>query len=142
MASFFRKLFSTEPPPPPPFDLEREVSACLQALPPCTPRVVIASPKYSGNFRAEVMVAAESLAEFVERLNTATSGGTRASKVGRTAFPRWLRKVARTGMNASYIPPNFVEVVSSYVLNFVRDGTATVYCPDCRSVVADIDMKK
>ena len=140
MASFFRNLFSTEPTPPP-FDLEREVAECLKALPPCAPRVVIASPKYSGNFRAEVTVAAQPLAEFVEHLNMATSGGTRASKVGRTAFLRWLRKAATAGTNTSYIPSNFEEVVSSYVLNFVGNGTATVYCPDCQSAVASVDRR-
>lgn len=141
MANFFRKLFSGEPPPQLPFDLEREVAECLQVLPPCAASVVIASPKYSGNYRAEVTVAAHSLADFVEHLNKATSGGTRASEVGRTAFLHWLRKAPATGTTTSYISNPFFEVIGSYVLNFVSNGTATVYCPQCRSAVGNVNRK-
>ena len=141
MSNFFSKLFSNKPAPIPPFDLNRAIAACIHDLPPCAPRVVIASPKYSGNYRAEVIVDSKHLAEFVEHLNSATSGGNIESQVNRTAFPIWLKKANASGTNTSYIPLKFVAVIRDYVLNFVSEGTASVFCPDCQTVVERIDRK-
>ena len=53
MAGFFRRIFgSTEPTRQ--FDAEREADRLLANLPPCTQRVVVASPRYSGKWRCEV----------------------------------------------------------------------------------------
>lgn len=90
MAGFFRRIFgSTESTPP--FDPEREAARLLASLPPCTKKVVVASPRYSGKYRCEVIVDAARLAPFVERLCQSTLGGSQQSQVGRTAFPNWLR---------------------------------------------------
>ena len=134
MANFLRRLLGGDPPSPP-FDVESEVSKLLAALPPCAARVVVASPRYSGGYRCEVTVAAKDLAPFVEGLAKSTFGGSRQSQVGRAAFPRWLRSAGTVGTSTSYLPSSFVDVVSSYVLNFVNDGSATVYCPDCKTPV-------
>ena len=138
MTNFFSKFFSIKPAPPPAFDLKLAIAECIHDLPPCAPSVVIASPKYSGNYRAEVIVDSKHLADFIEHLNSATSGGNIESQVNRAAFPIWLRKANNSGKNNSYIPLKFVKIIHDHVLNFVTDGTASVFCPDCQTVVKKI----
>jgi hypothetical protein len=141
MASFFRRILGWTKPAPPPFNLEREVAELLATLPPCGARVVVASPRYSGNYRCEVTVTALTLAPFVAKLSRSTFGGTRQSQIGRAVFPRWLSDAPREGSNTSYLPPLFVQQIASYVGNLVEDGSANVYCPDCRRFVDDVEMQ-
>lgn len=120
-------------------DLEAEADALLRRLQPCAPQIVVASPRYSGNYRCEVIVETSRLAPFVEHLVSGTVGGNRKSKIARLAFPKWLRSQATTDTATSYLPAGFVDVISAYPLNFVMDGTASVYCPDCDDIVDKVN---
>jgi len=137
MPSFFQKLLGGKTVPAAP-SVEQEVLATLAALPPCGGRVVIASPRYSGNYRCEVTMPALKLAEFVEHLNSSTFGGNFQQRVARSALPKWLRCAEAVDRTTSYLPALFFDVVSSYVGNFVADGSASVYCPDCKKVIAGV----
>jgi hypothetical protein len=139
MASWLKRFVGGGSPTPP-FNVEIEAARLLNTLPPCGPLVIIASPRYSGNYRCEVTVSAEVLAPLVNRLAKSTTGGSQESEIARTAFPRWLHLAGRSGTATSYLPPSFAKVISAYVLNFVNDKTATVFCPDCQKSVEHIQQ--
>jgi len=140
---FFRKLLGLEPPPPspwpPPFDCEGEAVQLLATLPPCAQYVVVASDKYSGAYKCEVTVAAAYLAPFMSDRTQWSSGGTRESQVARAALPRWLQNASTTDEKTSYLPPSFVKEIDDWVLNFIRDGIADVYCKECQKSIKNIE---
>lgn len=129
----FGKMFGTTPPP---FDPQLAASSLISALPPCTQHVVVASHRYSGSYRCEVTVPAEYLASFARRHAERTIGGSRESEAARVAMPTWLSRASRDG-KSSYMPLPFVQILDAYVLNFIKDGVAAVYCNDCGGVVRE-----
>lgn len=137
MVGFFRKLLGGEPPSPP-FDRDAQATQLLSALPPCTQYVVVASDKYSGKYKCEVTVNATDIAPFVKSLADSTFGGSRESQVARAAMPLWLSRASPNDGKTSYLPASFAEVTDAYVLNFIKDGIADIYCHECRKSIADI----
>ena len=137
MVGFFRRILGGQPPSPP-FDREAQATLLLASLPHCTQYVVVASDKYSGKYRCEVTVSATDIAPFVKSLAESTFGGSRESQVARTAMPRWLSRASPNDGKTSYLPTSFAGITDAYVLNFIRDGVADVYCKECRGNIADI----
>lgn len=137
MVGFFRKLLGGEPRNPA-FDCEAQAAQMLSALPPCTQYVVVASDKYSDKYNCEVTVNAADIAPFVQTIAKSTSGGSRESQVARAAMPRWLSKASPNDGKTSYLPASFAEVTDAFVLNFITDGIAGIYCNECRKSIVDI----
>jgi hypothetical protein len=86
-------------------------------------------------------MAAKDLRAFAENARESTFGGTHASRVAREALPEWLRNAVDTDTTC-YMPSEFAAVVEAYVLNFIHDGSARVFCPDCMSIVSDMVESK
>lgn len=137
MTGIFSRLFLRDPP----FDEKAEARKLLHALPPCSKFVVIACPKYSHHYRCEVVMAARDLLAFAERARESTFGGTYASRTAREALPEWLRNAADSD-STSYMPLDFAAEVQSYVLNFIHDRSAKVFCPDCKSYTDSMVEKR
>lgn len=138
MIGLFRKLFGGDQASPP-FDRAAQAMQFVAALPPCTQYIVVASDKYSGQYRCEVTVSAMDIAPFVKSLACATSGGSWESQIARIAMPIWLNQASRNDGKTSYLPASFVEVVEAYVLNFINDGIASIYCKECGRNTTDIE---
>jgi hypothetical protein len=134
---FFQKLLSGKPPSPPTCSVA-QATQVLDSLPPCTQYVVVASEKYSGKYRCEVTVTASDIAPFIKNLCDSTFGGTKESQLARFAMPRWLGRASLNDGKISYLPASFVEIADPYVLNFIKDGIADVYCKECGKSVVDI----
>ena len=141
MASFFRRLLGGAEPVPL-FDAERDASAFLATLPPCSQYVVIASPRYSGNYRGEVIGEAAAMLSFVERLTASTMGGSETSQMARKALPQWLRAASKDDGRTSYMPAPFVATLDSYVMNCILYGRARVHCPECGGEVDHVDQQQ
>lgn len=121
------------------FDVQSEAQQFIKQLPPCTSRIVIASPKYSTAYKCEVIADTTAVADFVEDLFQITCGGSNESQMARVAMPIWLRSGQNyNGAGASYLPPLFVTKVSNYIQNLINKGVAEVYCFQCQSVVTDV----
>lgn len=134
---FFSKLFGSTKKAE--FDVQGEAEMLLKELPPCTSFVVIASPRYSGSYRAEIVMKAATLANFFEKLSQSTFGGSQSAQVARMAMPIWLRAGAKhPGAGPSYLPTAFFKQVSTYVQDFVSRREATVHCPDCNATVSGV----
>ena len=131
----FRKLFERQPR----FDPAEGARVLLASLPPCTEHVVVGSPRYSGNYRCEVTVSSTFLAEKTRRDAESTFGGSSEQKIARIAMPMWLERASHPDGRTCYMPPSFVENIDVWVANFVRDGVARVYCPDCGAFVSDLE---
>lgn len=130
MVSFFRKFLGGTPRTAP-FDHQAQARQALESLPPCTQYVVIASSKYSGKYRCEVTVAAADIAPFMKNVAASTFGGSKQSQVARTALPVWLANASFNDGKTSYLPRMFADELDFYVLNFIKEGIATVFCNDC-----------
>lgn len=141
MASFFANLFSGKQPEPA-FNLGQSASNFISQLSQCTASVVIASPQYASQYKCEVIVATTKLAPFVSSVCQATSGGNRDQQIARTAFPVWLRNANLEIRRSCYLPIGFTEIVNPYILNFVTDGAAHIFCVECDSVVTNVTMNK
>ncbi len=135
MIGFLNRLFGGGPL----FDLDGETSKLLASLPPCSEHVIVASDRYSQKYRCEVQVPTSKLEPFVRHLTESTFGGSKESQVARKAMPRWLQAASLTDSKASYLPTAFVDILDAYVLNFIRDGIATVTCKECGCAITDID---
>ena len=140
MTNFLRRLLRGPSSPPSQHDLESESARLLATLPPCAPLVVIASHRYSGNFRCEVTMPATVLGPLVAKLSQSTFGGTTEMRIARLAFPQWLRTAPQEGSTTSYLPPLFVRQIAPYVDDFVVDRVATVICPDCGGAIREVHM--
>lgn len=141
MAGFLGRLFGGAETAHP-FDADREAAGMLAALAPCSQYVVVASSRYSSNYRCEVIASVAALRPLVEQLVARSSGGPRPSQVARRAMPQWLRAADTADGKTSYMPPPFVGVVDVYVLDFVMNGTAIVRCNECERVVDHIDRQE
>ena len=130
MAGFLRKILGGKSSPT--FYLDAQARQLLAVLPACTQYVVAASDRYSGEYRCEVTVAAMDIAPFVSRLSKSTFGGSRESQVARAAMPQWLELASHTDGNTSYLPLAFAKVIDSYILNFIKEGIADIYCKECQ----------
>lgn len=138
MVGFFRKLLGGETTPPP-FDRDAEAQKLLVLLPLCAQYVVVASDRYFGKYKCEVTVPAAQLVAFVSHLTQSTFGGSRESQVARVAMPKWLARASFNDGKTSYLSPAFVDVIDSYVLNFIKEDIADVYCKECGKTIGTID---
>lgn len=127
----------------PPFDLEKAVSSYLLKLPRCSKKVVIMSPKYGqADYSCEIVMAAEDLMPWSEHHADAVWSLSQEVQIARKALPLWLREANLKDDSASYVHHFIYEVLRPYVSDFISDGTASIYCTECQSFVADVKMEK
>lgn len=139
--SFISKLFKRKKEPE--FDIEKAVGEYLLKLPQCTRNVVIVSPKYGEtHYACEIVVTAEDLAPWAEHHADSVWSSNQEEQAARKVLPIWLRGAKSGDTSASYVPHFMYEVLRPYVLNFVNNKTATIYCLECQSFVTDIQMKE
>lgn len=139
--SIFGKLFNRNKKPE--FDIEKAVGEYLLKLPRCGEYVVIVTPKYGEtHYTCEIVVAAEDLLPWAEHHADAVWSSNQEEQAARKALPIWLRGAASTENSTSYVPHFMYEVLRPYVLNFVNEDSAQIYCLECQSIVTDISMEK
>ena len=137
MVGFFKKLLGGAPASAP-FGHEALAEQHLAALPPCAQYVVVASDRYAGPYKCEVVVPAAYLAMFVSRLAQSSSGSSDGAQAARISMPRWLGRASENDGKSSYLPPAFLDLIDAYVPNFVKEGAAVVACKECGGVVNTI----
>jgi len=139
--SFFRNLFGKKRDPE--LDLEKTVGEYLLNLPRCSKDVVIISPKYGEtHYTCEIIVEAIDLLPWAEHHAEATWSSNQEEQAAKKALPLWLRGADSNNNTTSYVPHFMYEVLRPYVLNFVNDGATRIYCLECDSFVADVNMEK
>lgn len=137
MVGFFKKLLGGAPLPP--FDKDAEAIKLLAVLPPCAQYVVVASDRYSGKYKCEVTIPAAQLGPFVSHLTQSTFGGSQESQVARIAMPKWLASASSNDGKTSYLSSAFIDIIDSYILNFIKKDIADVYCKECGKAIGTID---
>lgn len=139
--SFISRLFTKKIEPQ--FDLEKAVGEYLLKLPRCSNNVIIVSPKYGEtHYACDIIVSAEDLVLWAEHHAEAVWSSNQEEQAARKALPLWLRGAKIEDNSASYVPHFMYEVLRPYVLNFVNEGTAKIYCPQCKSFVYNVKMEK
>lgn len=146
---FISKLFKRNKEPEfdikkePEFDMEKAAGEYLLKLPRCKRNVVIVSPKYGeAHYTCEIVVAAEDLLTWAEHHAGAVWSSDQEEQAARKALPIWLRGANSAENSSSYVSHFMYKVLRPYVLNFVNDGSANIYCLECQSFVAGVQMKK
>lgn len=123
--------------------MDKAVSAYLLGLPQCSRNVVIVSPRYrEEHYSCEIIVATKDLLPWAEHHSSAVWSSVREEQVARKALPLWLRAANEEDDSNSYVPHFMYEVLRPYVLNFVNNGTANIFCPVCQDFVEGIEMRK
>lgn len=137
--SFISKLFKSKMPE---VDIEKAVGEYLLKLPRCNRNVVIVSPKYGEtHYTCEIVVAADDLVPWAEH-HADTWSSNQEEQAARKALPIWLHGAKSEDNSASYVPHFMYEVLRPYVLNFVNDDIAHIYCLECQSFVSYVQMEK
>jgi len=129
----FRKLFGTSAPP---FDPDLAAASLVNSLPRARSMSSSLHTGTRGTIGVGSLSPAEYLADFARRYAERTIGGSHESEAARVAMPTWLSRASRDG-KSSYMPLPFVQNVDAYVLKFIKDGAASVYCNDCGAVVRE-----
>lgn len=114
----------------------------LSKLPRCSKEVVIVSPIYAAEdyYSCEITVEAKDLLPWAKHHVKGVSSSDQEKQAAREALPLWLQSADSSEDRASYAPHYMYEVLRPYVSAFVEDGIAKIYCPECQSVVADVQM--
>jgi len=111
-------------------------------LPRCNRNVVIVSPKYGDtHYACEVVVAAKDLLPWAEHHSDAVRSLDQEEQVAREALPIWLRGASSGDKPASYVHYFMHKVLGPYASNFIKDGTANIYCLECQSFVTGVQME-
>lgn len=139
--NFIRKLFKRKVEPP--FDIEKVVREYLLKLPQCSKDVVIVSPTYGEEcYSCEIIVATKDLYPWAEHHANSVWCSDREEQAARKTLPLWLQAANVDDDSKSYIPHFMYRALRPYVLNFVKNETAKIFCPTCQSFVGDIEMQK
>jgi hypothetical protein len=127
----------------PEFDIKKRVDEYLLKLPQCSRSVVVVCQKYQEtHYRCEIEVAAEKLLPWAVNHSYTVSSTHLEEQAARIALPVWLSRKNSQENSSSYIPFLMHKVLRPYVLDFISDGIADVYCIECNSYVTDIYMQK
>lgn len=140
MVAHLKKLFGREESPP--LDIDKTVGRCLQSLPLCTAKVVVASPNYGDqHYRCEVIVDVDGLLLWAEHHAQSVWSSNQELQAARKALSLWLQGANRSDLAPSYVLPSFVAVLRPYAPNFVNQRIAHIVCPDCDRGIEDIERK-
>lgn len=140
MRGFIKRILGTKVAPP--FDIEKAVGQYLLELPRCPAKVIIAGPCYKDpHYLGEVIVDAAGLLPWTEHHASAVSGFGK-TEAARQALPIWLRGADGNDPGPAALPPLFVEVLRPYALDFINKEIAEVICPECHTIVTEIERLK
>jgi hypothetical protein len=114
----------------------------VEALPPCSEFLTIASPWHSGNYRCEVVVRSQYLLPLSLRARDGTFGGQLQEEIARFALPTWLDRVDRTCNGPTTLPWQFFSEVDKYTEDFIQKNQASVFCLTCKKTVTHIQTSK
>jgi hypothetical protein len=116
-------------------DREYEVEALIQrflaSVPPCTTKVIIASPLHDPDYRAEFVSDASALLPWAQAHAKSTWSLDREDHAACQAFPLWLAAEDVDAPGPSHTPQPFFNAYSHYVLDLVLKGLVEAVCPEC-----------
>lgn len=118
--------------------LKESAEIFLKTVQPCSDFVLVASPKYSGKYRCEVVVRRTNLLPHAIQVRDSTFGGDVNDEVARIAFPIWLDRIDTTVTSPTPLIPQFFDLVDQYVPNFISKHQASVFCLDCKQTVTQV----
>jgi len=141
MVGFFGKLFGRDPSSSE--TPEQTVRRLLTTLPKCSKFVVGASPKYGNEqYRCEVLISAIDLLPWAQRNAESRFSSDPEDQAANEALPIWLRSANASDVGPTYVPVPFVNVMSSFIADFVEKGIAQIQCPDCSKGYQKISTEK
>jgi len=131
----FRKELEIEP------SVEEFVGKYLLELPPCAKYVLVSNPRYGEtHYTCEIYIEAKKLLPWSENHSINTCSLDHRTQGARMALPIWLRGANDNHNAVSQIPYGMYEVLRPYILNFINDGIAKIYCLECKSYESNIEM--
>ena len=119
--------------------LENAINDYLANLPQCHGWVLLASraDKEEG-FYCDVTIRARDLLAWSKQKSDQRFAQSFNNEVVSQALPRWLEQASFDGRAVSQLPPGSFRDIAGEIDNWVFQGLARVYCPQCRSVINDM----
>lgn len=110
----------------------------VAGIQPASDFVLVASPRYSGKYRCEVVVRSRNALAQAEKSRDSTFGGDPAQVLMRHALPIWLERTKQEEKSPSIMPLPFQALLDPWIGNFIERGEASVFCLDCNQTVNSI----
>ncbi len=110
----------------------------LVSIPPASDFVLVASPKYSGKYRCEVVVRSRYALAQAQELRASTFGGEAEEMLMRHALPMWLERARPDVQSPSAMPRAFQALLDPWVGDFIERGEASVFCLACKKTIDSV----
>lgn len=120
--------------------LKSHAAEFASSIEPASDFLLVASPRYSGNYRCEVVVRSRHALLQAEKLRDSTFGGAPEEEIMRHALPIWLERAQNDAKAPSTLPLPFFNLLDPWVGNFIERGEASVFCLDCKQTVSVVHM--
>jgi hypothetical protein len=118
------------------------VRCMLLILPPCTGNVVIACPYYGSEFQCEVIVPAQALLTYMNRVRGKIATDSRESKLWLEASLLWLGVAHIDNDSKAYVPAGMARLFRAFISEMIAEKTATLYCVNCGSHIETWEEQK
>ena len=115
----------------------------LEKLPRCEGQILVAtSEDQEEGFFCDVTVPARVLLAWAREDAEKTVIQNVSAQAAREALPIWLANSTFDTRKVSRLPGGHFGLVEERINDWVTDGTATVYCPECGHEVQDVAIRK
>jgi hypothetical protein len=115
----------------------------LEKLPRCEGQILVAtSEDQEEGFFCDVTVPARVLLAWAREDAEKTVIQNVSAQAAREALPIWLANSTFDTRKVSRLPGGHFGLVEERINDWVTDGTATVYCPECGHEVQDVAITK
>lgn len=124
-------------------ELERRVLHFLELHSDCSETTVIASPEFgSSQYACVVTVPSVRLYVWAQKHVLGNASLGIEGQTSREFLYRWLARADFSNGRVSALPPPASGIVAPYLRQFVEDGVAVVFCPDCKRTVQNIQIRE
>ena len=121
-----------------------DIMAYLNAVPPCSKVVLVASPTYGEHeYNCTITVPASELLTWSLKYVDEPITMSWRDEVIRQSLPLWLGQTShRSGKQVTDLPTGAFKVIRHEIAQWVTIGAADVWCYPCKQLVTDIRMAK
>lgn len=124
-------------------ELQAQIQEHLATLPRCEGQILVATTENRDEgFFCDVTVPARVLLAWAREDAERTVIQSVSAQAARDVLPVWLANSTFDTRKVSRLPGGHFGLVEVRINDWVTDGTATVYCPECGHEVQDVAITK
>ena len=124
-------------------ELQAQIQEHLATLPRCEGQILVATTENRDEgFFCDVTVPARVLLAWAREDAERMVIQSVSAQAAREVLPIWLANSTFDTRKVSRLPDGHFSLVEERINDWVTDGTATVYCPECGHEVQDVAITK